>query len=337
MTADAQLARWLWLIPAAAGEDGAGIDELSERLGTSPTDVVRDVEALTERQYYLPPGDADDLQILIEGDRLRIWTKGEFRRPARLRVREAVALGLALRVRALAAAPERAERLRSLAGHLEAQLASTDVEALERAHEIDLGRDDAGIRETLERAAHECRRCSIEYLKPGADSPDERVVRPYAIAYVEGAWYAIGWCEKAEAMRAFRVDRMLAATQLDDAFELPEDFDVEALLEGGRVFRAAEAIGAEVRYSPAIARWVVERLESAPDRAALDAADASEREPGVRHLPDGSVVVRHRVADPEWLIRHVLQYGGDAELLSPPELRDRVAERAGRMAGHRRS
>src|SRR5690606_40411144 len=53
-----------------------------------------------------------------------------------------------------------------------------------------------------------------------------------------------------------------------------------------------------VRYSPRIARWVEER------------APCERRE-------DGSVVVRHRVADPRWVVRHVLQYGAEAEVLEP--------------------
>jgi predicted DNA-binding transcriptional regulator YafY len=33
------------------------------------------------------------------------------------------------------------------------------------------------------------------------------------------------------------------------------------------------------------------------------------------------------VADDSWAVRHVLQYGPDAEILAPPELREVVRER----------
>ncbi|MFC1575522.1 WYL domain-containing protein [Gemmatimonadota bacterium] len=31
--------------------------------------------------------------------------------------------------------------------------------------------------------------------------------------------------------------------------------------------------------------------------------------------------VTHRVADPHWIVRHVLQYGAEAEVLTPEEVR----------------
>lgn len=318
MTAEEQLARWLWLIPAAAGEEGADLEALGRRLGRSVEDVVGDVEALTARQFYLPAGEAEDLQILIDEGRLWIWTKGEFRRPARLRPREALALGLALRTRAAAAAPERAAHLRELAGRLEAQLSAADMEELRRAHAVDLGRDRPGVRDTLERATRERRRCRIDYLKPGAPGPDERVLRSYALVHVHGAWYALGWCERSQGLRAFRADRVVRAELLDDGFDEPADFDVEHFLSGGRVFSGGAHAEAMVRYAPEIARWILEH-EGSDERAE-------------RH-PDGSVVLRHPVADPEWLIRHVLGYAGAAELLAPEELRRTVARRAAELAG----
>jgi predicted DNA-binding transcriptional regulator YafY len=36
------------------------------------------------------------------------------------------------------------------------------------------------------------------------------------------------------------------------------------------------------------------------------------------------VPVRYPVADPEWLVRHVLEHGPDTEVLAPPGLRARV-------------
>jgi predicted DNA-binding transcriptional regulator YafY len=68
-----------------------------------------------------------------------------------------------------------------------------------------------------------------------------------------------------------------------------------------------------VRYSPSIARWIAER-----EGAAID--------------PDGSLTLTHAVADVPWAIRHVLQYGPDAEVLSPAHVRDAVRDRLSSMA-----
>ncbi len=39
----------------------------------------------------------------------------------------------------------------------------------------------------------------------------------------------------------------------------------------------------------------------------------------------------HRAADPGWIVRHVLQYGAEAELLEPPAYRLMVRETAERL------
>ena len=48
-----------------------------------------------------------------------------------------------------------------------------------------------------------------------------------------------------------------------------------------------------VRYSREVARWVAEREDAQCE-------------------VDGTLVVEHDVADMNWLVRHVLQYGGEA-------------------------
>jgi predicted DNA-binding transcriptional regulator YafY len=42
---------------------------------------------------------------------------------------------------------------------------------------------------------------------------------------------------------------------------------------------------------------------------------------------DGSYVVEHPVADVQWAVRHVLQYGPEAEVLEPAELREEIVRR----------
>ena len=108
-------------------------------------------------------------------------------------------------------------------------------------------------------------------------------------------------------MRVFRLDRVLEAEPTAETFEIPAGFDPADYVEEGAVFRAGEEVEAVVRYSRRIARWIAEREEA---------------EEG----PDGSVIVRHRVADPRWIVRHVLSYGPEAEILEPTEMRGLARE-----------
>lgn len=314
-TAGAQLARILHLLPEAARPQGAGVREMAETLGITPGQLLRDVTEVTERAFYHPAGSAAETQILVEPDRVTLLSRGEFHRPPRLTPREAAALGVALRALALdSGGAGEGERLREVAGRLEAALAWTD-----EAPEVPVliapgGADPTGVRTALRDATRERRSCRLRYLKPGAAEPAWRAVSPYALVHAERWWYLLAADREDGAIRRFRTDRILEVERGEESFEIPADFDAAAHLDGGRAFVADALQEVRVRYGPRVAPWI------------------TEREPGVERNEDGSVVCSHAVADPGWLVRHVLQYGPDAEVLGPPELRERVAAAAERMA-----
>jgi predicted DNA-binding transcriptional regulator YafY len=54
----------------------------------------------------------------------------------------------------------------------------------------------------------------------------ERVVDPYGIGYLHGAWYLAGYCHLRQEMRSFRLDRVQAARALPQSFGRPVPFDV---------------------------------------------------------------------------------------------------------------
>lgn len=337
-TAPDRLQRILYVLPAAGSEDGASMEELCEALGVTPEVLLADMAEVTAREYYLPAGRGDSLRITYDAERVRVWTTGEFRRPPRLNARETLTLGLGLRVLAGERTGAEREGLLELARRLETGLASvSDIEfAPDLAiAEASAGRSPesagparvtdegphAGVRGMLVDAARERRACSFRYLKSGADEPEGRRLEPYVLVASSGRWYAVGRDPDRDDVRAFRLDRMLDLTPLDHRFAPDPDFDLDRYLTGAYVYRAPEegpaaaSVGApsgsraRVRYSPAIARWILEREEG-------------------EALEDGAALVEHVVTDPTWASRHVLRYGGDAELLGPADLRARVAEGA---------
>jgi predicted DNA-binding transcriptional regulator YafY len=89
---------------------------------------------------------------------------------------------------------------------------------------------------------------------------------------------------------------------------------VDENLSDRNVLRAGQPRWMRVRYSPRIARWIAER-------------EGRELE------PDGSLTMEHPLADIQWGVRHVLQYGPDAEVLEPADVRGALNPRvAGRGA-----
>ena len=287
------------------GEGGATVEELSLALGVGPDQVMKDVTQVRARAYYQPAG-GDDLLLEIEGGQISLFTPDAFQRPVRLSMPEAVCLVLALRGRLAGRwgnpphAEMEATALRFLRC-LETTLSTIPTEdVLARIEAADLRPDPAGIREILSLALESREACRIQYLKPGSDAPEDRTVRPYAMVHGEGQWYLLAWCSRAAEVHTFRTDRILDAEPMGERFPAPDDFDPNVHIQGGRVFRANRKLDVKVRYSPRVARWIAEKE-------------------AVETAADGSVTVTYPVADPHWIVRHVLQYGPEAEVLEPEE------------------
>lgn len=324
VTAEERLNRLLHILPAARSEGGVGVRALAEELNTDRETLLRDIEELTTRAYYHPAGSGDDVQIFLEEDRLRVWTTGAFRRPVRLTDRETFCIALALRSQAGASEIGDAEARERLLRRVERHLASRvgrdgsrrgegeDPPEWTGLHPQDMTPDEEGVRETLLRAARARRRCTIGYLKEGRDAPEIRRIHPYLLAHGEGSWYVVAHCEDAEDVRVFRLDRVLGARSRAGAFTMPDGFDPADYVRDGKVHDGRRDATVRVRYGPKVARWIRERW---PDTL-------EERD-------DGSVVLELPLSDPRWVVRHVLRYGDQAEVLEPEWVREVVGEVVG--------
>ncbi|MGH7555904.1 MAG: helix-turn-helix transcriptional regulator [Longimicrobiales bacterium] len=343
-TADSRLERLLYILPRAANPDGVLLDDLADALGVEPSVLLRDLEEATARAYYHPAGSVDQFEIVIEGDRVRVWSPSEFQRPVRLSAQETLALGLGLRTLAAEAEEPRRAEILALAARLEKELAAPAKDApgavvdrltpylreawpgaeptkrppspgddeITASYGIELG--DDGFRGAVADAAQLRRRCRITYLKPGDTAPQERLIEPYALICGASTWYVLAHDTGRDAIRSFRMDRILEASITGESFEPPENFDAADYLgTGGTPYRPDEPEQALIRYSPHVARWIAESLARGTET-------------------DGSILVHHDVADPRWVVRHVLQYGGEAELLEPANLRELVRSAARKVA-----
>jgi predicted DNA-binding transcriptional regulator YafY len=126
-----------------------------------------------------------------------------------------------------------------------------------------------------------------------------RTVEPYSIERRLPHWYVHTWDVERDQPRSYRLDRMRKAKMLRKGFVPREGFDPSEL---------HTATTARIWYSPAVARWEVEK--------------------GARLLVDGSALAEKSVGSAEWLVGEVVSYRGEAIVLEPADLRARVAERA---------
>ena len=315
-TAAARLRRILLLIPHLADGSEHRVIDLARAVGADRETLVRDLETLVTREDE-PGGFVPGVQIYFTGDRVSL-TSTPFRRPMRLTASElgALELGLAM-LRAERPPDERKavngalERLRAAMVHIP----SDAVAAGQREASLpDPG--DATTLATVQRAMAARRKVAIRYRGGSKSDATDRTVHPYALVVASGSWYVLGYCESSSGIRSFRLDRIERIEQTREAYEIPATFSVDEHLSDRKVLRAGQPRWMRVRYSARVARWIAEQE-------------------GVELEADGSLTMEHPLADLQWGVRHVLQYGPDAEVLEPADVREEVVRRLGGLMTRR--
>jgi proteasome accessory factor C len=158
---------------------------------------------------------------------------------------------------------------------------------------------EEGLIETLARGMRELRLVEIEYQKEMESQTSTRLVEPYSLERQLPNWYVHTWDRSSDAERSFRLDRMKSAKLMKEKFEPREGFE-PTRLRGAR--------SARVLYSPEIALYEIER--------------------GAVRLTNGFALREIPVGSDEWLESDILSKRGEATVLEPTELRDRIAARA---------
>ena len=318
-TAADQLRRLLDLVPRMADGESHPIRDLAAAIGTDEKTLVQDLGSLAAR-FDAPGGFIEGLSISLDADGCAEVYTQHFLRPMRLTVPELRALELGLAVLATERPPEELRAISGARERLQEAICAIPGDAEVSCDQVDatlapIAEADRTTLAVLRQARHAHQKVRIVYRKPDLTVSDERIVCPYAVLVANGAWYLAGLCERSSGLRLFRVDRIEEASMIDATYEVPADFTPDQLVQDGRAFTASSVVETlVVRYSPRIARWIAERQ-------------------GAPLAENGSLTLGYPLADTEWALRHVLQYGGDAEVLSPAKVRTALVVRLGEMSG----
>jgi proteasome accessory factor BC len=218
-----------------------------------------------------------------------------FRRPPRLTPLEARAIRLALEFVGPMISAGAHDTLANVRRKLEETFGQFELSQTPEPH---VGHEEDLVA-SLTRAIDEHRLVEIEYLKPEEQEVVTRSIEPYSIERRLPFWYVHTWDVDRDQPRSYRLDRMRRAKVLRKGFTPRDGFDPSEL---------HHATAARIWYSPAVARWEIEK--------------------GARALVDGSAIAEKAVGSAEWLVGEVVSYRGEAVVIDPPELRARVAHRA---------
>lgn len=285
--------------------------EIAERLEVSPRTARRYVETLRE------------LGVPVEGERGRggaYSLRPGFKLPPMMFTDEE-ALGLmAARTLGLSGVTPAIEGVLAKLERVMPEALRERVRMLEETVTIAVAspapRASGEVVAILAAAVRERRRVRVRY-RSGLQRETEREVDTYAVIRREGYWYAVGYDHLREAMRLFRIDRVLEAEPLEATFERPPGFDAPE--------RMLDALAAMPHD-----RWSVEVVLE----ATLE--EAREQVPmlGIvfEETPDEGVILRSSTSELDWITSVFAGLRFPFTVRRLPELREALKRRAEEIA-----
>lgn len=290
----------------------ARAEDLAEHFEISVRTVYRDMAALAEA----------GVPLLSEAGVGYALMKGYFLPPVSLTAEEAsalVAAAMLLRQHSDASLDKHTSsaimKVRSVLPRdrqtafddLERTMAPLDCSA--RSYTVDLADLQAAL----------CRRSvlRISYEAPGRLEATEREIEPLGLVFYLERWHLIAWCRLRRDYRDFRADRIIRTSAGTETFEPHAGFSLREFL--AKSFQPENPQIASIRFS----RAAVDRA-----RREWGFAIRAQQEEG------DNLVLTFAVAELRWITGWLLSFGREAEVISPPELREMIVAAALDAAAH---
>lgn len=280
-------------------------DEVSDRT------IKRDIELLRD----------EGAPIEYEPAQHGYYYKDEtFELPAMM-LTEGDLLGILVAERALAAYRNTPfhERLAKVFTHLVALLPNqVSVSSQDLAEEISVITDPVtsiapGIWTALQEGLSKHRTVTVSYRAPGHTSAVKRRIDPYHLIGYRGEWYLLGYSHHDAQVRVYALERMTKCVATTSSFTRPADFDAAAYIDPALgIFANEEPAEVAIRFERSVADKIRERVWHPNQR--------------IEEQPDGAIVVRYLTNQHSQTLFWVSQWGPNAEILEPSELRTRTAE-----------
>lgn len=163
-------------------------------------------------------------------------------------------------------------------------------------------------------AMTECRELRLTYQKYTSARPDTYTILPYAVKEYAKRWYIVAMCRERDGMRVYGLDRVLAIEETGHTFRMPAGFDVDAAF--------ATSFGIYLPEGPG--RTITFRATETQARFLRDLPlHKSQQEISCE---DGMVTFSIFVCPNKALIMEFCKLGTNAEVLSPPDVREAVAK-----------
>ena len=156
------------------------------------------------------------------------------------------------------------------------------------------------------------KRLVLEYANRDKRETTTREVSPLQLVHYRGNWLLDAYCHMREKLRTFALDAIQTVAIADKAAIEVSRQELAAHFESGYgIYAGVADKRARLKFTPAIAQYV--SLETWHEK------QTSYRE------SDGSFVLEVPYSFDTELVKDLLRFGADVEVLSPPDLRQAVA------------
>ena len=306
-----RLKRILLLVPYAIKHPGVSVDELSVKFGIEKEDLIDDLNLLF--MCGLPgygPGDLIDVDF--DSGYVYVRMADYFAAPLKLTPVEALALYAGGAAMASMPDMEEADALRRALDKLGVALGSNeDGSALV---DVRFEEDPSTHLKAIKEALADHKRVRLEYFSLSSGELGTRDIDPWSLYAALGRWYLVGLDHRSGEERMFRVDRIRSAVVLNEAAEIPSDFDPSAY-SGAFRERPGQPV-ARFEISPTVARWFEEYY---PVRSA-------------ETMSDGWRAVELSYTTSRWVAALVLSIGDGIRNVRPDEVTGAVRTHAKEIA-----
>jgi proteasome accessory factor C len=142
----------------------------------------------------------------------------------------------------------------------------------------------------------------------------KRRVSPQRLCWYRDNWYLLAWCHQRQALRLFALSRMYdpaidkTAPAIDRSYDQLDHYFHQSY----GIFDGTALHQAHLRFSPAVAPWVKNVQWHDSQQQWID--------------EQGHIQLQFPYADQRELIRDILRFSGDIEVLAPVSLRQAVIE-----------
>jgi len=174
--------------------------------------------------------------------------------------------------------------------------------------------------EKISQAAIHRNYIQIDYYTMSRKKKARRKVAPYKIWFFDGTFYLIGHCGLRQDIRIFAMDRIQNLELLDEAFEIPEYFNVDEFMKSSFGVFQGQPVPVRIRFEADIADYIRERTWHETQNIEVQS--------------DGSIIFEAEVAGTEEIKYWILKWGAKAKVLAPRSLREGIRLEAEAMVAN---